>query len=90
MAVRRRQRAYNVGMDPARDLGRWLIVGGIILAAVGALLLFGSRWPLRLGRLPGDIATQGRRGSFYFPVVTFLLISVVLTVVMWLVALFRR
>jgi hypothetical protein len=41
--------------------------------------------PLRLGRLPGDIAVQGKHGSFYFPVVTCILLSVVLTLVLWLV-----
>ena len=57
-------------MDPARELGKWLILGGLILAAIGGLLFIGGRLPLRLGRLPGDIAIEGRRGSFYFPVVT--------------------
>jgi Protein of unknown function (DUF2905) len=46
--------------------------------------------PLRLGRLPGDIAIEGRRGSFYFPIVTCLLLSVVLTLVMWVVSSFRK
>jgi hypothetical protein len=41
--------------------------------------------PLRLGRLPGDIAYQGKHGSFYFPVVTCILLSVVLTLILWLV-----
>ena len=74
-------------MYPARELGRWLLVSGLILAAVGAMLFFGGRLPLRLGHLPGDIAIEGRRGSFYFPIVTCLLISLVLTLLNWL---FRR
>ena len=77
-------------MDPARELGRWLLISGLILAAVGAMLLLGGRLPLRLGHLPGDIAMEGRRGSFYFPIVTCLLLSVALTFVFWLVAWFRR
>jgi hypothetical protein len=81
-------------MDPApdfaREFARWLLVTGVILAAVGAVLLFGGKLPLRLGRLPGDIAIEGRRGSFYFPIVTCLLLSVVLTLVMWLVSSFRK
>ncbi len=77
-------------MDPARELGRWLIVSGLVLAAVGALLLVGGRLPLRLGHLPGDIAIEGRRGSFYFPIVTCLLLSVALTFVLWLVAWLRK
>jgi Protein of unknown function (DUF2905) len=77
-------------MDPARELGKWLILGGLILAAIGGLFLLGGKLPLRLGRLPGDIAMEGKRGSFYFPVVTCILLSVVLTLVMWLVSIFRR
>jgi Protein of unknown function (DUF2905) len=77
-------------MDPAREFGKWLILGGLILAAIGGLFLLGGKLPLRLGRLPGDIAIEGRRGSFYFPVVTCILLSVVLTLVMWLVSLFRK
>jgi hypothetical protein len=46
--------------------------------------------PLRLGRLPGDIAYQGKHGSFYFPVVTCILLSVVLTLVLWLVQWLKR
>ena len=60
------------------------------MAAVGGLLFIGGRLPLRLGRLPGDIAIEGRRGSFYFPVVTCILLSVVFTLLMWLVSFFRK
>ena len=77
-------------MDPARELAKWLIFGGMILLALGGLLLLGSRLPLRLGRLPGDIAIHGRRGSFYFPIVTSILLSVALTLLMWIVSYFRK
>ena len=77
-------------MDPARELGKWLLVGGLILAAVGGLLLLGGRLPLRLGRLPGDIAIEGKRGSFYFPVVTCILLSAMLTLLLWVISLFRK
>jgi len=77
-------------MDPARELGRWMVFGGLLLAAVGGLFLLGGRLPIRLGRLPGDIAIEGRRGSFYFPVVTCILLSVAGTLVLWLVNWFRR
>ena len=60
------------------------------LVVVGALLLLGARLPLRLGRLPGDIAIEGRRGSFYFPVVTCLLLSMAMTLIFWLVGFLRR
>ena len=77
-------------MDPARELAKWLIFGGMILVVFGGLLLLGSRLPLRLGRLPGDIAIRGRHGSFYFPIVTSILLSVALTLLLWLVSFFRK
>ena len=77
-------------MDPARELGRWLIFGGLILAGVGALLFLGGRMPLRLGRLPGDIAIESRRGSFYFPIVTCLLLSAAGSLLLWLVSWLRK
>ena len=77
-------------MDPIRDLGKWLLLAGVILAVAGALLLLGLRLPFRLGRLPGDIAIEGRRGGFYFPIVTCLLLSVALTLVTWLIGWLRK
>ena len=77
-------------MNPGRELGGCLVITDLVLAAVGAILSFGSRLPFRLGHLPGDIAIQGRRGSFYFPVVTCLLLSVFLTLVMWLIGWIRK
>lgn len=77
-------------MDPARELGKILLVLGVLLIAVGALLVFGGKLPFRFGHLPGDIALEGRHGSFYFPIVTCLLLSLGLTLLMWLVNFFRR
>jgi len=77
-------------MDPLRELGKLLLVAGVVLIGAGALLLFGARLPFRLGRLPGDISYQGRHGSFYFPLVTCLLVSLALTLVSWIVNYFRR
>ena len=77
-------------MDSARELGKFLLVAGVALAAAGALLMSGSKLPFRLGRLPGDIVVQGRNGGFYFPIVTCIVVSVVLTLLMWIVNFFRR
>ncbi|MGD0955237.1 MAG: DUF2905 domain-containing protein [Candidatus Acidiferrales bacterium] len=77
-------------MDPSRELGKLLLVFGIVLVAAGALLFFGAKLPFRLGRLPGDIAYRGRNGSFYFPIVTCILVSAALTLVFWIVNYFRR
>ena len=57
---------------------------GLLLVGVGLLLTFGERLPIRFGRLPGDLIIRGKSGTFYFPVVTCLLVSVVLTLLGWL------
>ena len=77
-------------MGPARELGKLLLLFGVILAVAGALLMLGGKLPFRLGRLPGDIAYRGKNGSFYFPIVTCLLLSAGLTLLFWLVNWLRR
>ena len=66
------------------SLGRMLIVLGLIAIALGVLISFGERLPIRLGRLPGDIVVRGKHSVFYFPIVTSLLVSVVLSLILWL------
>jgi len=67
------------------DFGRILMVFGVILLALGALLTFSSRL-LPFGRLPGDILIRRGNFTFYFPLATSLLLSLVLTLVFWLAA----
>jgi len=70
--------------------GKLLIIFGVILIIVGAVFLLGDRAPwLRLGRLPGDISWTNRDGSVrvYFPLMTMLLLSLLLSLIFWL---FRR
>jgi hypothetical protein len=76
--------------EPMRELGKLVLVVGAILVVVGALLVSGVKMPFRLGRLPGDIAYQGRHGSFYFPIVTCIIVSVALTLILWIINLFRH
>lgn len=66
-------------------MNRFLILAGLVLVAVGLLWPYLTR--LGLGRLPGDIAIQGEHGGFYFPIVTCIVISVVLSLIF---SLFRR
>jgi len=68
-----------------RDLGRLLIVFGAVLVAAGLLFTFGGR--IGLGKLPGDIVYRRGNFSFYFPLMTSILISIVLSLLLWL---FRR
>lgn len=77
-------------MDSFREFGRGLLILGAVLFAVGALLYFNGKLPFRLGRLPGDIAYRGRNTSFYFPIVTCLVVSAMLSLIFWLVSHFRR
>jgi uncharacterized protein YybS (DUF2232 family) len=65
------------------DIGKWLVIFGLLIAMVGALLWsgIGKGW---LGRLPGDIHYTKGNFSFHFPIVTCLLVSLILTVILWL------
>jgi hypothetical protein len=66
------------------DLGKALLVLGGIIILVGAALLLAGRFNLPLGRLPGDIVYRGKNTVFYFPIVTCIVISVVLSLIFWL------
>ena len=65
-------------------LGRLLITVGVLLIVAGLVVNFGGRLPIRLGHLPGDISIQGKHSSFYFPITTCILLSVVLSLVLWI------
>jgi len=62
------------------DIGRILLVIGIVLVVVGLLAMLGVRIPF--GRLPGDIAIEGERGGLYVPIVSMIIVSVILTIVL--------
>jgi ribose/xylose/arabinose/galactoside ABC-type transport system permease subunit len=72
------------------DLGRILIFLGIVLLAAGAIVLGLNRLHLPLGRLPGDFTWRGRGWTVSFPLVTSILLSVVLTLLFWVINHFRR
>jgi len=65
-------------------VGRFLILAGIALVLLGVIVIGADRAGIHLGRLPGDIRIQGKRGGFYFPVVTCILLSVLLSLISWL------
>ena len=64
------------------SLARYLMIGGILLFLIGGGLYLATKFGIPLGRLPGDIRIEGENGSFYFPVTTSILVSVVLTIVL--------
>ncbi|HTP87397.1 MAG TPA: DUF2905 domain-containing protein [Bryobacteraceae bacterium] len=66
------------------NIGRTLIVAGAVLIAIGLLFLAGDKLPIRFGRLPGDITLRGRNSVFYVPLTTCILLSAILSLVLWL------
>jgi hypothetical protein len=72
------------------ELGKVLIVGGLILVVAGAVVVLLARSGIPLGRLPGDIVYRGKKTVIYFPLATSVVVSVLLTVVLYLIGRFRR
>jgi hypothetical protein len=71
-------------------LGRLLIVFGLILVVAGVVVILAGKANIPLGRLPGDISYRGKNTAFYFPIMTCIVISIVLSVIMWIVNRFSR
>jgi hypothetical protein len=72
-------------MNGFSSLGRTLLALGAVLAGVGLLLILAGRFPaLRIGRLPGDLRAERGNFTFYFPLATSVVVSVVLTLLLWL------
>jgi Protein of unknown function (DUF2905) len=65
-------------------VGRALIALGILLVVVGVAVEYAPRLPFRIGRLPGDIYIHRNNTTFYFPIVTCILISALLTLIFWI------
>ena len=72
------------------NLGRMLVGVGALLVVIGGLVILLERFGLPLGRLPGDIAYRGKRVSFFFPLSTSILISLLLTLIAYLASRLRR
>ena len=72
------------------DLARAILILGIVLVVIGGALLLLGRTGLPIGRLPGDIAWRGKHATIYFPIVTCIVLSLVLTLLSWLFNHFRR
>jgi hypothetical protein len=73
-----------------KTIGRYLMLGGIVLFLVGGGIYLSAKLGLPLGRLPGDIRIERERFAFYFPLASSILVSVVLTIVVNLIARFFR
>ena len=68
--------------EPLESIARYLMLGGISLFLIGGGVYLAAKFGIPLGRLPGDIRIEGENGSFYFPVMTSILISIILTIVL--------
>jgi len=71
-------------MNDFSQLGKILLIVGLAVAAVGLLIMLGGKLPW-LGRLPGDIFYRGEKFTFYFPLTTSIIASIVLTLIIWLI-----
>ena len=72
------------------DLGKLLILCGILLGAVGAIVLLLGRTGLPLGRLPGDFVYRGKSTTFYFPLATSIVVSVALSILLYVIGRLRK
>ncbi len=67
------------------EFGKILIGVGALLAILGVLLVIGGRLHLPIGRLPGDIVYRGKNTTFYFPLVTSIVLSILLSLVLYVI-----
>ena len=72
------------------EIGKTLVLIGLLVVAAGVVLLLVGKTNLPLGRLPGDILYRGKNTTFYFPLATSIVVSVVLSLVLYLVGRVRR
>jgi hypothetical protein len=76
-------------MDSA-SIGKWIVLAGLFLVAVGAGVWLAGKAGVPLGGLPGDVRVEGKRSVFYFPIATMILVSIVLTIVLNILGRFMR
>jgi hypothetical protein len=72
------------------EMGRLLVILGVALVVIGGIVMLLGRTGLPLGRLPGDILYRGKHTTFYFPLATSIVVSVVLSVIVFLISRLKR
>ena len=77
-------------IEPVTSLGKLLIGAGGLLILIGLIVMLAGRTNIPLGRLPGDISYRGKNTAFFFPITTCIVLSIVLSFVMWLVNRFMK
>lgn len=81
-----RSKDCSLRNETMESIARYLMLGGIVLILIGGGVYIAAKFGIPLGRLPGDIRIEGQNGSFYFPVTSSILVSVILTIVLNVVA----
>jgi hypothetical protein len=85
------QYANRRGYTPSMaEMGRMLVMLGVALVVIGGVVMLLGRTGLPLGRLPGDVLYRGKNTTFYFPLASFILISVALSIVLFLIGRLKR
>ena len=77
-------------MAEMAEVGRWLVIFGVALAVIGGIVVLLGRTGLPLGRLPGDVLYRGKNTTFYFPLATSILLSVALSIILYVIGRLRR
>jgi DUF2905 family protein len=72
------------------EMGRMLLVLGVALVVIGGIIMLLGRTGLPLGRMPGDIVYRGKNTTFYFPLATSIVLSILLSLILFLVSRFKR
>lgn len=75
-------------MRPEIIIGKFLILLGIVIIVIGVFFLLSGKIPY-IGRLPGDIIIQRKNFTFYFPLATSILLSILITLILWLIGRFK-
>jgi hypothetical protein len=72
------------------NIARYLMIGGVALFIIGGGIYLAAKFGIPLGRLPGDIRIEGENGSFYFPVVSSIVVSIILTSILNIISRFLQ
>ena len=72
------------------NLGRILVTAGLFIAVIGLLIIVLSKINIPIGRLPGDIVIHRKHFTFYFPLATSIILSVLLSLLLYLISIFRK
>lgn len=77
-------------LENMAEIGRMLVMLGVVLVVIGGIVMLLGRTGVPLGRLPGDVLYRGKNTTFYFPLASSILISVVLSIVLFLIGRLKR